>query len=333
LRIAVDIMGGDYAPEQIGAGTLAAAQENPRHAFILVGTEQALADLAQLPPNVEKFSAGSVMAMDEPVANLTGKKDSSIWLATQLVKKGQAQAVVSAGSTAAQMASALLLLGRIKGISRPAIVGIMPSLAGPRVLLDIGANADCKPEMLLQFALMGQVYAQEILGLKAPRVALLSNGSEDHKGNELVKAAHQLLCQNLPDFVGNKEGRDLAEAKDFEVMVCDGFTGNIVLKTMEGTAQTILGMLKEQLGANFRHKAGAALIMPGLKKIKRQMDYAEYGGAPLLGVKGISIICHGSSKAYAIQNAVNLAISCLEQDFAGKIERTVEKTLTSPVAN
>ena len=333
MRIAVDIMGGDYAPEQIVAGTLAVALENSRHTFILVGTETALATLSQLPSNMEKFPAGSVMAMDEPVDNLMGKKDSSIWLATQLVKKGQAQAVVSAGSTAAQMASALLLLGRIKGISRPAIVGILPSLAGPRVLLDIGANTECKPEMLLQFALMGQVYAREILGLAKPRVALLSNGSEDHKGNELVKAAHELLCQNLPNFVGNKEGRDLADGSDFEVMVCDGFIGNIVLKTMEGTAQSILGMLKEQLGANIRHKTGAALIMPGLKKIKRRMDYAEYGGAPLLGVKGISIICHGSSKAYAIKNAVKLAISCLEQDFAGKIENTIEKTITSPAAH
>ena len=318
MRIALDIMGGDNAPHEIVAGGLLAAAENPDWEIIMVGTEEVFASMEALPPNVRAVHCGSVMAMDESVENLRSKKDSSIWVATELVKNGEAEAVVSAGSTAAQMATAVLLLGRIKGSSRPAIGTVVPTLSGGRLLLDIGANTDSAPELLLQFAQMGDVYSKVLLKTESPRIALLSNGTEEHKGNEMTQAAHKLLAASDLNFIGNMEGRDIAVG-NYDVMVTDGFAGNIALKTIEGVSSAIFSMLKDELSKNLLTKAGAVLIMPGLKDIKAKLDYAEYGGAPLFGVRGVSIICHGSSNAKAMKNAVKAAVRCYEGDFIGKL--------------
>ncbi len=324
MRISVDLMGGDHAPKEIFQGAMSFAELYPQHQVILVGKKEIIETLVKLPGNISTYPAEEVMGMDEPVTNLVKKKDSSIWVATKLVKDNQADAVISAGSTAAQMTSALLQLGRIKGISRPAIATILPTLQKAGIMLDIGANADCKPEMLYQFAVMGSVYSQIYFGIKNPRIALLSNGEEECKGNELVVATHEILAKSGLNFIGNKEGRDLIKG-GYDVMVCDGFTGNVALKTIEGTAGAIFSMLKKELTSSALRKLGAGLIKPGLKQIKNAMDYSEYGGAPLLGVKGISIICHGSSNNKAIFNAMRVAETCWEGRFVEKIEEVLQK--------
>ena len=316
MRIAVDIMGGDFAPAEIVQGALAAAHNWPEHQLILVGRPEALP--ANLPVNCSFHAAAQVMAMDESVENLRQKKDSSIWQATLLVKNSQAEALISAGSTAAQMAAATLLLGRVAGVNRPAIGSVIPGLTAPRVVLDVGANTECTTEMLLQFARMGSVLAQVLLNHDNPRVALLANGSEQHKGNELTRAAYSLLTQSEINFIGNREGCDFFSG-DFEVLVFDGFSGNIAAKSAEGAIAVLMNLLKEEFTASLTRKIGAALVKPGLKKIRDLLDYQEIGGAPLLGVKGVSIVCHGNSQARAITNAIGKAITCVEADFINRL--------------
>jgi len=316
MKIAIDIMGGDYAPTELVRGALAAAAAWPQHHLIMVGRKDALP--AQLPANCSFHEADQVMGMDENVENLRQKKNSSIWQATLLVKEGRADALVSAGSTAAQMAAAVLLLGRVKGVSRPAIGGVIPGLTEERVALDIGANTECTPAMLLQFAQMGKVFAEVLLKRENPRICLLSNGSEAHKGNELIRAAHTLLAESPLNFIGNMEGSDIFSG-DFDVMVFDGFSGNIAIKSAEGAVAVIMSLLKTELTASLRSKIGAVLVKPGLKRVKDRLDYQEFGGAPLLGVNGVSIVCHGSSKARAIVNAVGQAALAVEAGFISRI--------------
>jgi glycerol-3-phosphate acyltransferase PlsX len=316
MKIAIDIMGGDFAPAEIVQGALVAAARWPEHQLVLVGRQDALP--ANMPANCSFHEAASVMAMDETVENLRHKKDSSIWQATKLVKEGKAQALVSAGSTAAQMAAATLLLGRVKGVSRPAIGSVVPGFPAERVILDVGANTECTADMLLQFARMGRVLAQVLLQRENPRVALLANGSEERKGNELVRTTHELLACSDVNFIGNQEGCDLFSG-DFDVLVFDGFSGNIAIKSAEGAIAVIMSLLKEELTATISRKLGAALVKPGLKKIKDKLDYQELGGAPLLGVQGVSIVCHGSSRARAIANAVGKAIECVEANFIARL--------------
>jgi len=318
-------MGGDLAPKEIIAGGKAIAAKEPSWEILMVGLPAAKPLLGELPANISFVPCGSVMGMDEPVEALLHKKDSSIWLATKLVKDGEAQAVVSAGSTGAQMSAAILLLGRVKGIARPAITVVLPTLQGGKVMLDMGANPDVKPEMLLQFAQMGVIYANIVRGVESPRVVLLSNGAEECKGNEVTVAAHKLLAASELNFAGNIEGRGIPKG-DYDVLVCDGFAGNIVLKTMEGLNSALFSLLKEEFSRNLLRKTGAALVWRGLKNIKLRLDYAEHGGAPLLGVNGVSIICHGSSPARAIENAVKVAASCVKGDFVGKTARFFNKT-------
>ncbi|HHY61256.1 MAG TPA: phosphate acyltransferase PlsX [Clostridia bacterium] len=329
MRIAVDAMGGDYAPLEIVKGAVAAAQTYPDTTIILVGREEEVArELAQYPrlPNIEVVHAPDVVAMDEqPALALRRKKGTtSIGVATELVKQGEAEALVSAGSTGAQMAAALLILGRIRGIQRPAITTLYPSLNKPTVLLDVGANTDVEAETLLQFAVMGSIYAEKILGRPNPSVGLLNIGTEPNKGNDQAKAAFNLLSQSFLNFAGNVEARDLPQGV-VDVLVCDGFVGNVVLKLSEGLATTIFQLLKQELTAGLRAKMGAALVAPGLKKLKNMLDYAEYGGAPLLGVKGVSIICHGSSKARAITNAIKVAKDCVAIRMVEQIEASVAR--------
>ncbi|MEG1998078.1 MAG: phosphate acyltransferase PlsX, partial [Clostridiales bacterium] len=228
----------------------------------------------------------------------------------------------SAGSTAAQMAVAVAVLGRPKGLLRPAIATVLPTLKGGRVFLDVGVNADTEPGMLCQFARMGAAYAAILCDVAQPRVALLSNGTEEHKGNQLTQEAHQLLKQSGLNFIGNLEGRDILSG-DYEVMVTDGFSGNIAIKSMEGAFTMLMTLLKRELSANWRTKLGAILVKPALNKIKNSLDYREYGGAPLLGVKGISIVCHGSSDAKAIAAAVGQARTCYHHQLAEKIAEAI----------
>ncbi|MDN5344315.1 MAG: phosphate acyltransferase [Clostridia bacterium] len=321
MRIAVDAMGGDHAPREIVRGAVEAAREKIAD-IILVGDKRSLEpELVPLQPpaTLEIVHTEQVIEMDEqPALALRRKREASIIVATRLVKEGRAAAVVSAGSTGAQMAAALLFLGRSGKIQRPAIATIMPTLKGPKLLLDAGANVDCRPEHLYEFALMGNLYAARVMGISKPRVALLNIGTEACKGNEQTLGAYSLLKEAELNFIGNIEGRDIL-AGEADVIVCDGFVGNALLKFGEGMAQALFTMIGQEIKKTLRAQLGAALVLPALKGLKKQVDYTEYGGAPLLGVQGISIICHGSSNARAIKNAIKVASRCAEQGLVSAL--------------
>ena len=316
MRIAVDLMGGDKAPEALFRGAMSAAREHPAWEYLLVGTHRVLDERRELPENATLVFCNSVMEMDEDVRNLMKKRDSSIWMATELVKNGDADAVVSAGSTAAQMACATLLLGRVPNVERPAIGTVVPTLEGGRFLLDVGANVDCSEQQLVQFARMGEIYSRLIQGIARPRVALLVNGTEPHKGNNASRAAYALLQDSGLNFIGNLEGRDILSG-GYDVLVCDGMSGNVAIKCIEGSLSVMMKLIKQELTANPKRALGAALVKDGFGKIKDRFDYEEYGGAPLLGVKGISIVCHGSSGPRAIFKALELAAACYDSDLVG----------------
>ncbi len=333
MKIAVDAMGGDFAPREIIKGALQAAAEYGIE-VILVGDEaQINAELAGNNSSgmVSVVHASEVISMGEhPAVAVRRKKNSSIVRATRLVKEGEADAVVSAGSTGAAMASALLNMGRIKGIDRPAIAGVLPNEKGYTVLLDVGANVDCKPQHLLQFGIMGYQYAKKILGNTSPRVGLLSNGEEDTKGNETTLAAFPLLKGAGINFIGNVEGRDIFEGTA-DVVVCDGFAGNVVLKAGEGMARMLLKMMKEEIAKSLLAKMGTLMAGPALKCLQKRLDYAEYGGAPLLGVNGVSVICHGSSRAKALKNAIRVARESVDNRLVEAISLNIESIKTKGV--
>ncbi|OPX84179.1 MAG: Phosphate acyltransferase [Pelotomaculum sp. PtaB.Bin104] len=325
MRIAVDAMGGDFAPAEIVKGTLQAVEEYGL-AIDLVGDEkQVCAELDKYDAIdlVRVVHAPEVIEMrDHPAVAVRRKKNSSIVKATQLVKDGTAKAVVSAGSTGASMAAALLSLGRIKGIDRPAIAILLPGENGFTLLLDIGANVDCKPQHLLQFGIMGCQYARQILGLANPKVGLLSNGEEETKGNEATLAAFPLLAGAEINFVGNVEGRDIYR-NVVEVLVCDGFVGNIVLKAGEGLAESLFKIMKEEITKSLLAKVGGIMAGAALKGIRKRIEYTEYGGAPLLGVNGVSVICHGRSTAKAIKNAIRVAKEAVDNDLVNAIRESI----------
>ena len=312
MKIAIDAMGGDFAPQKIVEGAVLSAQES-KIPLILVGREEELkAELKKYPAAqnlpIEIHHASEVIGMEEsPSKASKTKQDSSIVVASKLLAEGKADALVSAGNSGAVMTSALRYLGRLEGIYRPAIATLMPTQKGHCIVADVGANVDCKPEYLLQFAIMAKIVAQNILNAQNPKVGLLSIGEEKEKGNILTKQAFPLLesCKAL-NFIGNVEGRDIPKGKA-DVVVCDGFCGNVVLKTMEGTADVMGKMIKSEINASFLAKIGYLFIRPALNKFKKKMDYAEYGGAPLLGVNGTCIISHGKSSAKAIKNAIKMA--------------------------
>lgn len=312
MRVAIDAMGGDYAPDEVVLGAIEAAKEYNCE-IVLVGDE------IKINPLLTKFNGNSVNITvhhaseviemtDHPGAAVRKKKDASVVVATRLVKEGHCDVVVSAGSTGAAVAAALFGLGRIKGIERPTIATPMPNLQGVTVLLDSGANVDSKPKHLLQSAIMGSIYSEYVMGISHPRVGLLNIGEEETKGNEQALATYPLLKQlKVINFIGNVEGRDIPKGT-VDVVVCDGFVGNIVLKLGEGLASAIMQLVKDSIKeSGFLAKAASLLVMPALRGLKKKLDYAEYGGAPLLGVEGGFIICHGSSKAKAIKNAVRVA--------------------------
>ncbi len=311
MRVALDAMGGDFAPAVTVEGAVETINESEDIEIVLVGDELLIKkELSgkRYPPNrLQIKHASQVVGMDEPaLVALRKKKDSSIKRASELVKNQEADAIVSAGHSGVAMATALLMFGASKGVDRPAIAAIMPTLKGAFVLIDAGANVDCNPENLLQFALMGDAYCKAMFGLTEPKIALLSIGEEDTKGNLLTKEAFKLLKGTGIRFIGNIEGKDIFVG-DADVVVCDGFIGNIVLKTSEGLAEAIMKMLKREIADVTTGRIGFLLMKPALRNFKKKTDYAEYGGAPLLGINGTCIICHGRSSAKAIRNAVKIA--------------------------
>lgn len=334
MKVAVDAMGGDYAPDEIVLGALQAAKEykDAGIEIVLVG------DLAQITQaldrhgnwkaaNITVHHASEVIDMhDSPGAAVRKKKDASVVVATGLVKQGLCDVVISAGSTGAAVAAALFGLGRIKGIERPAIATPIPNLTGTTVLLDSGANVDSKPKQLVQNAIMGAIYAEYVLNIPRPRVGLLNIGEEESKGNEQALSTFPLLQQlSTVNFIGNVEGRDIPKGT-VDVVVCDGFVGNIVLKFGEGLASAILQLVKEAVkNSGFWAKMASMLILPALKGLKKKLDYAEHGGAPLLGVNGGFIICHGSSRAKAIKNAIRVAKEFTEQEVVAHIRENIAK--------
>lgn len=325
IKIAIDAMGGDFGPEPIIEGVVQALEQK-KFLPILVGDKEEI--LSLLPQyytdKVEIVEASDVITMSDQATNALKRKDSSIYKAVELVRNKEAAAVVSAGHSGATMTLATLRIGRLPHISKPALATLMPSITATKTLvLDVGAVTDCTPQNLYEFGAMGEAYAQKILGIASPTVGLLSNGSEESKGNALTKEAFGLL-KDLDGFVGNVEGRDIFNG-NANVVVCDGFTGNILLKTSEGVVSTIFTMMRQHIRKSLPAKIGALMMKRKVfGNMKKQVDYAEYGGAPLLGINGCAIIGHGSSNAKAIMNAIFQAIRYTESD----VNSTIEELLT-----
>lgn len=318
-------MGGDFAPGEVVAGAVAAAREDESIGLILVGDEAAIRSAAaDMPTNVEIVHSSDIIQMSEqPAKAVREKKDASIVVSARLVKEGRAGAFVSAGNTGAAMAAALLHMGRIRGIARPAIAIVLPTPNGPVVLLDAGANADCKPDYMVQFGVMGSAYASCLLGVDSPKVGLLNIGEEKSKGSQLYLTAHELLAATPSvNFIGNVEGPDLFEAKA-DVAVADGFVGNMVLKVIEGFAEMLFAELKDAIADSLTTKVGGLLLRPGLRDLKKRVDYEEYGGTELLGVCGGCVIAHGGSKAKAITNAVKVGARVIRNDVVETIAAQV----------
>ncbi len=323
LKIAVDGMGSDNSPHSEVVGSIDAAREYGVH-VVLVGKEELLTPLLRekggkgLP--IEIRHASQAVAMDEkPATALRKKKDSSLRVAAELVRNGTAEGLVSAGNTGAVMAISKMVMGVVPGVDRPALAAIVPSLSGHAVLLDVGANVSCKANQLVQFAVMGHLLSKIIVGVASPRVGLMSVGEEESKGTDLTKEVHRALKEVKLNFIGNVEGRDIYNGRA-DVIVCDGFTGNVALKTSEGLIETVLKLLRDELTSNLQAKLGAMLTQPSFRRLKKRLDYTEYGGAPLLGLRGVSIICHGRSNSNAIKNAIRVAKEFAENRVNAKLE-------------
>ncbi len=326
MKIAIDAMGGDLGPPPLVSGA-AMAYRSLGVLPVLVGNrpdlEKTIATLGLKDIPFTIADASDTILMSDGATDVRRRKESSIWVATSLLKDGAVEAVISAGHSGASMATALFVLGRIKGIDRPAIATILPHRKGAFVLLDAGANVDCKPHHLLQFARMGHEYARMALNIDKPRVALLSNGEEDGKGNELVRETAELMGTTGFPFAGNIEGRELFEG-GADVVVTDGFVGNVVLKTAEGLADSLMTMVREAVLSSPLARVGGLLIRPALSRMKKRIDYAEYGGAPLLGVNGPFFICHGKSSDLAIFNAFRVAKSVASGDLVSRLSKIQE---------
>ena len=329
MKIAVDAMGGDHGPAPVIEGAMQAAQELDV-GIILVGKEDELTAACQkfrcTDARLTIRHAPQIVEMHESPASVARKKrDSSIWVATELVKSGEADAVVSPGNTGASMVASFFVLGLTKGVERPAIATQLPTLTGSAVMLDVGANVDCSPQHLEQFALMGNEFAKHLYGKSNPRVGLLSIGEEDSKGNEVTKEALKLLKASPLNFIGNIEGREVYSGSA-DVVVCDGFIGNVALKISEGVAEVIKKLLIKEISGSWLGRLAYPLIARPLQNLKRKIDYAEFGGAPLLGVNGTTIICHGRSSAKAIKNAIRRAKGLAETRLDELIQRDIEES-------
>jgi glycerol-3-phosphate acyltransferase PlsX len=321
-RIAVDALGGDRAPEEVVAGAVEAAGE---------GIDVVLVGPAGLDTHgLELVESTEVLAMEEkPAEAVRAKPDSSLVVANRLVADGEAAAVLSAGNTGAMLAAGLLHVRRLPGVMRPAIAVVLPARRGPSVLLDSGANADARPEHLLQFAYMGAIFAEEVLELRQPSVRLLSIGEEPEKGNQLVLEAHELLAASDLNFQGNTESRELLEGAA-DVVVTDGFTGNVSLKLLEGTIKTLLDALREEISSTSRGKLGGLLIRPAARSLRNRLDPDTYGGAYLLGLRGLSVIAHGNSSRRAIANAIRLAARGVEHDVVDRLAARLPQRAADP---
>jgi len=339
VRIALDAMGGDHGPEELIAGAILALEETDLE-LTLVGDESAIgACLETLNPagsvskRMQVLHTTEVVEMGEsPVDAIRKKKNSSVMLAFDLAKKGEAAAAVSAGNSGATLAAGIRKLGRIKNISRPGIANAFPTLKKPVIMMDVGANVDCRPQHLFQFAVMASAFAG-VYNIKSPRVGILSIGEEAGKGNQLVKETWDLLSESSLNFIGNVEGRDIYMG-DVDVIVCDGFVGNISLKVSEGLVEAATQMFREGIMNSTIAKLGYLLARPVFKKIKKRVDYAEYGGAPLLGLNGTGIICHGKSNSVAIKNAILVAQQVVEIEVNNKIIASLaENTAASQVVS
>jgi glycerol-3-phosphate acyltransferase PlsX len=317
IRVAVDALGGDRAPDEVVAGAVEAASSEIVPVLVGPATLET--------QGLELVEAATAIGMDEmPGEAVRGKRDSSLVTCCRLVREGNADAAVSAGNTGAMLAAGLLEIRRLQGVNRPAIAVVLPAKRGPSVLIDAGANADARPEHLRQFAHMGSVFSREILGVPQPEVRLLSIGEEPEKGNQLTLEAHKLLAESEDlSFAGNTEARRLLDG-EADVVVCDGFTGNVVLKTLEGTIRSVLTALREEITASRRGKIGGLLIRPAARSLRDRLDPDTYGGAYLLGLRGLAVIAHGSSSRTAIANAIRLAARGVEHDVVGRLQERVE---------
>ncbi|HKV86435.1 MAG TPA: phosphate acyltransferase PlsX [Candidatus Dormibacteraeota bacterium] len=322
MRIAVDAMGGDNAPAQVVLGASQAAAEYGVD-ISLVGIPTAVQPMLDGHPRLQIVPCTQVIGMDEhPAQAVRAKPDSSISVCARLCKEGRADGWVSAGNSGAVMAAALFIQGRIRGVERPALGSIVPTQDGFAYFLDVGANVDSRPEYLVQFAEMGAVYAREMLGRTEPRVALLSNGEEDGKGDELVKETGRRLKGSLRGFVGNVEPKDIYAARA-DVVVADGFVGNVAIKMAEATAEFLFRNLRDEIPKTTLGKVGGMLIRPGVRQMRARIDWREFGGAPLLGIDGVAVVAHGRSDARAIKNAIRVARDAVENQLVGKIRAEV----------
>jgi len=332
MKIAVDAMGGDHGLAPIVEGAIQALRERDVE-LILVGQEDQIKEqlkrLGSTDSRIGVHHTSQIVGMQESGTQVRKKRDSSIWVATGLVKSGEADAVVSAGNTGATMVSAFFQLGTIKGVERPAIAATLPTLKGTAVMLDVGATVDCTARNLYQFGIMGHEYGQHLLKIEKPRVGLLSIGEEDTKGNDTTKEAFRLLRESPLNFIGNLEGRDVFSGTA-DVIVCDGFLGNVSLKISEGLADAMKKMLMREVMDGMFGRMSLALLAGPLMRLKRRTDYAEFGGAPLLGVNGISMICHGRSSAKAIKNAILRARALADDRLIELIREDIAETLTKP---
>ncbi|MCK5227327.1 MAG: phosphate acyltransferase PlsX [Desulfobulbaceae bacterium] len=302
-------MGGDRGPDELVAGAVQAVLETD-HEVTLLGDKELISRALRHHPKLDTIhivpTTQVVLMDDSPFDSIRRKKDSSVVVAFDLLKQRKVDAVVSAGNSGATMAAAIKFLGRLSGITRPGLAGIYPTLKGPVVMMDVGANVDCRPQHLFQFGVMAAAFSSVLFGIERPRIGLLSIGEEGGKGNTLVKKTHELFQKSPLNYIGNVEGRDTFTG-DVDVIVCDGFVGNVCLKVSEGLAEAILSMLRDEISKSFKAKIGYMLAKDAFADFKKRVDYAEYGGAPLLGFNGAGIVCHGRSNATAIKNAIKVA--------------------------
>ena len=330
ITSAVDALGGDFGPSVVLPGVEAALAEQPDICVLLCGPEDVVVPFAQCHERCEAVPCTQEIEMGEHPANaVRRKKDSSIVVGCRLVKEGKAQGFFSAGSTGACLAAGTLVAGRIKGVSRPALGTVLPSPVKPVVMCDVGANADCKPEYLLQFAKMATIYTRQILGVENPSVGLLNIGSEETKGSQFAQETHRLLAEQLPNFKGNCEGCDVLTG-EFDIVVTDGFTGNVCLKTIEGTAKMLFGELKGVFKRNALTGLAALAVKGGLSQLKQSVSADTYGGAPLLGVKGACLVGHGSSNETAIKNGVLMAAKIVRTVVSELIAESIGSEATKP---
>lgn len=337
MRIALDAMGGDFAPAAIVQGGLEAARLFPQCEIVFVGDQAIIEQEIARHPLLTRghalhysihHAAEKIEMCDVPTVAIKKKKDASIVVANRLQQERKVDAVVSAGHTGAAMASALLILGRIAGVSRPGIGSLIPNGSGVTMIIDVGANVDARATHLLQYGLMGSIFMQHVVGIASPRVALLSIGEERTKGTEVTREAFELLEKSGVNFIGNLEGRDILQAKA-DVVVCDGFVGNVILKFTESLGGVFKRHIKRQIGKKIFVNLGAFLMQPTFKRLRKVFDYEEYGGAPLLGVDGVSIICHGSSTPKAIRNAVKEAVKMVSEG----LNQIIQQELASQLQN